>query len=69
MGKDGVWKSYYGDNHRYADVINGIGCGGVQLVKDTDLKEVDVTSGKKSRDLIRKAALGMNFVLIGIENQ
>ncbi len=69
MGKDVEWKTYYGQNHRYADIINGIGCGGVQLVKDTDLQEVDVTSGKKSRDLIRKTAFGVNFVFIGIENQ
>ena len=39
MGKDVEWKAYYGDNHRYADIINGIGCGGVQLVKDTDLEK------------------------------
>ena len=33
------------------------------------MEEVDVTSGKKSRDMIRKVALGVSFVLIGIENQ
>lgn len=69
MGKDVEWKSFFQDNHRYADIINGIGCGGIQLVKDTDLQEADVTSGKKNRDLIRKTAFGVNFVLIGIENQ
>ena len=68
-GKDVEWKAYYGANHWYADIINGIGCDCVQLVKDTDLEEVDVTSGKKSRDMIRKVALGVSFVLIGIENQ
>lgn len=69
MGKDVEWKTYYGQNHRYADIINGIGCGGVQLVKDTDLQEVDVTSGKRSRDLMRKTAFGVNFLFVGIENQ
>ena len=69
MGKDVEWKSFFEDNHRYADIINGIGCGGVQVVKDTDLTEVDTASKKKSRDLLRKAALGMNFVIVGIENQ
>ena len=69
MEKDVEWKSFFEDNHRYADIINGIGCGGVQVVKDTDLTEVDTASKKKSRDLLRKAALGMNFVIVGIENQ
>lgn len=69
MGKDVEWKSFFEDNHRYADIINGIGCGGMQVVKDTDLTEVDSASKKKSRDLLRKAALGMNFVIVGIENQ
>ena len=69
MGKDVEWKSFFEGNHRYADIINGIGCGGIQVVKDTDLTEVDTASKKKNRDLLRKAALGMNFVIVGIENQ
>lgn len=69
MEKDVEWKSFFEDNHRYADIINGIGCGGMQVVKDTDLTEVDTASKKKNRDLLRKAALGMNFVIVGIENQ
>ena len=69
MGKDVEWKSFFEDNHRYADLINGIGCGGMQVVKDIDLMEVDSVSKKKCRDLLRKAAFGMNFVIVGIENQ
>lgn len=69
MGKDVEWKSFFQDNHRYADIINGIGCGGVQLVKDTDLIEVDPSAKKKSRDMLRKVALGVNFAIVGIENQ
>ncbi len=69
MGKDVEWKSFFEDNRRYADIINGIGCNGMQVVKDTDLTEVDTASKKKNRDLLRKAALGMNFVIVGIENQ
>ena len=69
MGKDVEWKAFFEDNHRYADLINGIGCGGMQIVKDSDLEEVDTASKKKNRDLLRKAALGMNFVIVGIENQ
>ena len=57
MGKDVEWKSFFQDNHRYADIINGIGCSGVQFVKDTDLQEVDTSSKKKSRDILRRVAL------------
>ena len=69
MGKDVEWKSFFQDNHRYADIINGIGCSGVQFVKDTDLQEVDTSSKKKSRDILRRVAFGMNFMIVGIENQ
>jgi len=69
MEKDSGWKRYFSDNHRYADIINGIGCDGMQLVKDTDLSEKDGQAGRKERDLLRKTAFGINFALIGIENQ
>ena len=69
MGKDGGWKRYFHDNRRCADLINGIGCNGEQIVKEVDLQDVDPTSSKRSRDALRKVALGMNFLIIGIENQ
>ena len=69
MGKASEWNSFFEDNHRYADLINGIGCGGVQFVKDTDLMEADSTEKSKCRDLLRKVAFGVNFAIIGIENQ
>ena len=53
MGKDVEWKSFFEDNHRYADIINGIGCGGMQVVKDTDLTEVFHTDVKQVFDFIR----------------
>ena len=64
MGKDVEWKSFFQDNHRYADIINGIGCRGVQFVKDTDLQEVDTSSKKKSRDILRRVALKIRRNLI-----
>ena len=70
MDKDTVWKKYFSDNRRYADIINGIGCRGKQLVKAADLCDADSRAGKKkARDLLRRTAFGMNFALIGIENQ
>lgn len=70
MDKDTVWKKYFSDNRRYADIINGIGCKGTQLVNAADLFDTDTRAGKKKeRDLLRRTAFGMNFALIGIENQ
>lgn len=87
MGKDMGWKEFLSDDGRYADVINGIGCKGEQVVKKEDLQEMDTQTGfwrgrdfirrmthsrqgnVKIRDCLRKVAFGMNFAIIGIENQ
>ena len=63
------WQEFFHDNLRYADIINGIGCDGIQMIKDTDLQEVDSTEKKKHRDLLRRVAMGINFAIVGIENQ
>lgn len=69
MERDVKWYDYFKDNHRYADIINGVGCNGQQIVSHEDLTELDTRSKSKSRDLVCKAALGVNFAIIGIENQ
>lgn len=82
MEKDVSWKEYFRDDERYADVINGIGCGGMQLVAAEDMQEVDTQTilnrmfglvGKGSRmrirDAVRKVALGISFTIVGLENQ
>lgn len=69
MKKDESWKKFFGDNKRYADIINGIGCNGERIVKPEDLQELDTFSNKKIRDLLRRVAFGINFAIIGIENQ
>lgn len=82
MEMDVCWKVYFRDDARYADVINGIGGGGQQLVHAEDLQEVDSQTifgkwyrvfGKGSkvriRDMVRKVAFGVNFAIIGFENQ
>lgn len=93
MAQDIEWKGYFSDNDRYADIINGIGCGGRQIIKGEDLHELDTQVGflrepklirrrvlkkgnikkesrkTKIRDTLRKAAFGVNFAIIGIENQ
>lgn len=53
MEKDIGWKAYFSDKRRYADIINGIGCGGAPFVKSIDLSDVDGQTRKgKSRDLL-----------------
>ena len=83
--QDMVLQRYLSDNERYADLINGCWFGGRQVLKASDLSERDTQTeywrrmkriggnGKwrrqRYRDLSRKAAFGMNFVVIGAENQ
>lgn len=88
MVQDIDWKVYLADDERYADIINGIGCSGIQTVKASDLHDLDTQTGFlhgvkfirrrgakkgqrkiKIRDMLRKAAFGINFAIIGIENQ
>lgn len=84
MQQDLLLKCYFSDNERYADLINGFCFGGRQVVKASDLTELDsqtgqheragsrrgMVSGKtRNRDLIRKTAFGVNFAVIGVENQ
>lgn len=85
MKRDVLGKTFFSDDERYADLINGLGCGGEQVVTEDDLQELDSQvltwkmdiQGKKIRrkktvkirDLVRKTAFGVNFAIIGIENQ
>ena len=82
MEKDVSWKEYFRDDERYADVINGIGCGGLQLVAGEDLQEAETQTilgrmfglagrGKRmrTRDVVRKVAFGVSFAIVGLENQ
>lgn len=85
MEKDMMWKRFFSDNERYADLINGIGCLGKQIVHRDDLEELDTQTGFwrnlgflggrkfrnriRTRDMLRKVAFGIDFAIIGVENQ
>ncbi len=85
MEKDLRKKKYLYDTERFADLINGTVCRGKQIILAKDLSDMDSQTGffksavvngrfrkrqkQKYRDLIKKASVGMNFVVIGIENQ
>ena len=83
--KDVTWNVFFENEERFADLINGCGLKGRQMVKPEDLVPADSKNlqqyktgvkGKKStksstmyRDVVRKVAFGVNFAMIGIENQ
>ena len=82
MEKDLRSNVFFSDNERYADIINGFGCEGDTFVKGEDLQELDTKmvygkvrrkGGRRTpplyRDLLRKASFGVNFAIVGIENQ
>lgn len=82
MGKkDGIMTEYYKDKARYADLVNVCVFRGRQVVKAQDVHEKDPRAigilGRlrnrvliqKYRDMIRKIVLGMNMVLVALENQ
>lgn len=83
MVKDLTKKRCLSDNERYADLINGTVFGGRQLLRAQDLEDLDsqaiVKHGKASgrrkqyrphyHDLIKKAAFGVNFAVISLEDQ
>lgn len=72
---------YFEDRERYADLINGFVFQGKQIVSGEDVQEMDsrVTGVfgrlkhrfmvQKYRDCVRKIVFGMDFAVIGIENQ
>ena len=49
MKQDLLAKRYYSDNRRFADLINGIVCNGIPIVKQEDLSEMDTENGQGKR--------------------
>lgn len=85
MEKDLQKKGYFNDPERFADLINSVVCSGRRVIEPSDLTDMDSQTGfykssskrvakgtqrrQRYRDLVRKAAFGVNFVIVGIENQ
>lgn len=85
MEHNTIVNRYLSDNERYADLINGCEFAGEQIVTAADLSDIDtqvnasseVQDGQKKRtgrktkyrDIARKVAFGIRFMVIGIENQ
>lgn len=83
MDKDLIQKRCLGDNGRFADLLNGYVFKGKQVLQAKDLTDMDTQSGMwddghvrgrkryrgRRRDLMKKASLGVNFAVVGAENQ
>ena len=100
--KDLRKKGYLYAPERFADLVNGVLCGGRQVLAASDLTDMDTQMGQfviggygdaesiggngssrdrresqgkrgepkdRRRDLVRRAAFGVNFMVVGIENQ
>lgn len=85
MERDLQKKGYLCDPERFANLINGVVCEGKKILQPSDLTEADSQTGflrasgrgqrrtaqirQQYRDVVKKAAFGINFMVIGIENQ
>ncbi|MBD5520703.1 MAG: hypothetical protein HDR03_05680 [Lachnospiraceae bacterium] len=69
MEQDIKWKKFLSNKARYADIINGIIYNGNQLINADAIHDNSSLPSSKSRDTIRKTAFGVNFAIIGVENQ
>lgn len=84
MGKlkaDVVLKNFWRDNERFASLFNAVVFNGEEVIMPDNLEETDTDLSniielktyretlERSRDVIKKTAYGVAFVIMGIENQ
>ncbi|MCM1159928.1 MAG: hypothetical protein NC412_01785 [Roseburia sp.] len=82
MRKDIITTGYFQDNERFADFFNGYVFRGKKIIQPEHLVEQEirgvmgrnVISGKDGRkylyrDILKKSCQGMDYLLLGIENQ
>ncbi len=81
LKKDVVLKEFWRDNSRFASLFNGFLFDGREIIKAENLREMDSdVSGviwdkdyeeslSRVRDVIKKMAYGIEFVILGIEAQ
>ena len=78
---DHILKNFWKDNSRFADLFNACVFEGEEVLKPDDLTEVDTDISsliqfnghaetiQKVLDVVKKTAFGIDFVILGIENQ
>ncbi len=81
LKKDTVLKDFWRDNNRFASLFNGFLFGGRNIIKPEKLEEKDTDvsgvvwkkeyaeSVSRFRDVVKKMAYGIEFVILGIESQ
>ena len=78
---DVIFKEFWRSNERFADLFNVAVFGGKEVIKPDALQEMDTDVSSviqmkdyketltRTRDMIKKAAYGVEFVVMGIESQ
>lgn len=78
---DTVLKNFWRDNHRFADLFNAVFFKGTEVLKAADFSEADTDVSsmmkfnghaetvQKVWDVVKKTAYGIDFVILGLENQ
>lgn len=81
INADVLLKDFWRDNDRFADLFNTILFQGKRVLEPADLQEMDTdVSGmielkdynetiSRARDVIKRTAYGIDFVVYGVENQ
>lgn len=81
MKSDVIFKEFWRNNERFADLFNAVVFGGKEVIKPEILQEMDVdVSGviqmkdyketlTRIRDVVKKTAYGTEFVVLGVESQ
>ena len=78
---DVIFKDFWRENDRFASLFNTVVFEGKEVIKPEELSELDtdvsnvVELGEyketltRARDIVKRAAYGVDFVIMGIENQ
>ena len=78
---DVVFKEFWRQNERFADLFNTVIFNGKEVIRPENLSEMDTdVSGTiemkdyketltRARDVVKKTAYGVEFVVMGVENQ
>lgn len=81
INQDTILKNFWRDNERFADLFNTCCFNGASILNPDDLTEVDTDVSsllkfnghaetvKKIVDVVKKSAHGVDYVILGIENQ
>lgn len=78
---DTILKNFWRDNKRFADLFNAVLFNGEHVIKADELEEADTDISsiikfnghaetlQKILDVVKKSAFGVDFVILGLENQ